>query len=269
MAIILTDGLVLLDGATPLNHPRVCYQTWTRGITPTVSSTASGFYAGALANSLTNEYWSPSSSVATIQYDFGQSRSIDYVAVGAHTLGTTASTVVVAYSIDDITYTDLPDFIAADNSAVVILFEAVDARYVRITITYAAAAPVVSVVYAGLSLAMQRAIYGGHSPVTLSRDTTAYSQVSASGQWLGRSTVRRGLKTSASFRHLTAAWCRSYLDPFAKSARNYPYFFGWNPSQFPAEVALCWSNSDITPTNMGIRDLMEVSFDINGFGATE
>lgn len=270
MSIVLGDDLVLLDGTSsahvPLNHARICYQTWTRGITPTVSGTAPGFYAGALGNSLTNEFFRPTTSPATISYDFGESKFVDYVAIGAHTLGDTSSTVLIEHSEDDVTYTALPDFIANDNRAMIVLFSQIQVRYLRITLSYDGAAPVIGIIYAGIALAMQRPIYGGHSPVTLSRNTDTYPQTSTSGQWLGRSIVNNGFRSSADFKNLTAAWYRAFFDPFVFSARRYPFFFAWNPMEFAQETALCWSNGNISPSNMGTRDLMQVSIDLNGYG---
>jgi hypothetical protein len=271
MAIVLGDGLVLTSGVSssdvPLNHPRVCYQTWTRGVSPVVSTTATGFYSGALSNSLTYERWQPSASPATVTYDFGETKMMDYLAIGSHSLGSTGTAVLIEYSDDDTTYSPLPDFVPGDNRAIIVFFAEIEARYLRLTLTYAGTAPTIAVIYAGVAMAMQRAMYGGHSPITMSRNTSTYPQTSTSGQWIGRSIVNNGLKSSASFQNLTAVWVRAYLDPFAYSARRYPYFFAWNPLQFRQEAALCWTNNDIIPTNMGKRDLMEVSFDLNGYGA--
>lgn len=270
MAIILTQNLVTafeLSPQLPLNHSRIGYQTWTRGVTPTVSGTAPGFFAGALANSLTNEYWKPASATtATVEYDFIATRIVDYIAIGAHTLGTDNSTIKIQHSADGVTYTTVTQFAAADNRAIMVLFTPVFARFVKITLTYTVA-PVISVIYAGVALTMERGLYGGHSPITLSRNTDTYPQTSTSGQWLGRSIVNNGFKSSASWKNLTAAWYREYFDPFVFEARRYPFFFAWNPLQWSEEVALCWANNNIQPSNMGVRDLMDVSIDLNGHGA--
>lgn len=271
MAIILTQNLVTIAGAyvppVPLNHSRIGYQTWTRSVIPAVSGTAPGFFAGALANSLTNEYWKPASTTtATVEYDFLQARAIDYIAIGAHTLGTDNTTIKIQYSQNGVGYGTVAEFVAQDNRAIMAIFDTVLARYVKITLTYTVA-PVIAVIYAGQALAMQRGLYGGHSPITMSRNTDTYPQTSTSGQWLGRSIVNNGFKSSASWKNLTAAWYREYFDPFVFSARRYPFFFAWNPLQWDQEVALCWANNNIQPSNMGIRDLMDVSIDLNGHGA--
>lgn len=272
MAIILTQNLVTVTGAVvpvvPLNHARIGYQTWTRGVTPSVTGTAPGFFAGALSNSLTYEYWKPAhATTSTIQYDFGEAKYTDYVGIGAHTLGDNATTVKIQYSQTGVGFGTVAEFTAEDNNAIMALFDGVLARYIRIVLTYTVA-PKIAVIYAGGVLAMQRGMYGGHSPITLSNTTDVYSQVSPTGQWLGRSIVGKGFKSSAAWKNLTSDWYREYFNPFVLSARQYPYFFAWNPLQFDDEVALCWSNNNIQPSNSGIRNLMDVSIDLNGHGAT-
>ena len=84
------------------------------------------------------------------------------------------------------------------------------------------------------------------------------------GQWLGRSIIRKGVTTSYQWRHLKAAWYRQYFDPFVKSARTTPFFIAWRPETYPNEVAYAWAKSDIRPSNMGIRDFMEVTLSVEG-----
>ena len=116
-----------------------------------------------------------------------------------------------------------------------------------------------------MALAMQRAIYAGHSPITLSRKTVKRPTKSEFGQWLGSSTIRHGLKTSFEWKNLKAAWYREYFDPFVKSARTKPFFIAWRPSKFPNEIAYAWTSNDIKPSNMGILDYMDVSMSVEGY----
>jgi hypothetical protein len=116
---------------------------------------------------------------------------------------------------------------------------------------------------------MQRGLYGGHSPINLSRVTVSRSNRSEGGQFLGRYIVRSGFKTSAEWGHLTASWYRENFDPFVESATQYPFFFAWRPETFPDEVAYCWTDGDIQPANMGIKTLMSVGININAAGEYE
>jgi hypothetical protein len=116
----------------------------------------------------------------------------------------------------------------------------------------------------GQALTMQRRIYQGHTPLTLSRDTELSNNVSEGGQYLGRSIIRKGASTSAQWTHLNASWYRANFDPFVKSARTNPFFIGWRPLQYPNELGFVWTDSDIAPQNTGPRDFMSVGVNFRG-----
>jgi hypothetical protein len=83
------------------------------------------------------------------------------------------------------------------------------------------------------------------------------------GQWLGRSIIRGGSAGSWSWRHLKADWYRTYFDPFVESARTQPFFIAWRPETYPV-AAYCWTEGDITPSNMGVKDFMQVTLEAEG-----
>jgi hypothetical protein len=102
----------------------------------------------------------------------------------------------------------------------------------------------------------------------MSRETVLGHQMSRGGHFLGSHFRRHGLSSAAQFQQLTAAWVRSMFDPFIKSARQYPYFFAWNPLEFPLEVGYVWTDKDIVPSYSGQLDLMDVSWSMQGTGST-
>lgn len=158
------------------------------------------------------------------------------------------------------------EILPADNAPIMFLDALRSARYAQVKLTGSGAMPRFAVFYAGRVLAMQRMIYGGHQPVTLSRQTQLKQPISRGGQFLGQSYRRLGVATSAAFKFLTAAWYRANFDPFVEEARKQPFFFAWRPQSFPLEIGYMWCADDIAPSNMGQRDLMEVSFKMTGIG---
>jgi hypothetical protein len=54
------------------------------------------------------------------------------------------------------------------------------------------------------------------------------------------------------------------FDPFVEQARSYPFFFAWRPQGYADSVGYVWTNTDITPSTMGIRSRLEVSFAMEG-----
>ncbi len=222
----------------------------------------------------TGEAWAPTALPATWELDLGQARDVDYVGVAGHTIGSESCSILVETSTGS-TAGSPPaqvwdqfseDAAPADDAPLLFLDDSRVARYIRITISGLGDAPRLAVVYVGEVLAMERPIYGGHGPVPLSRDTVLHQSLSRGGQFLGQGFRRNGVVGTAAFNHLTAAWYRENFDPFVKSARRFPFFWAWRPETFPLEVAYAWCDADIRPSNMGVRDFMQVSFNMQGIG---
>lgn len=267
--IVVSPSLVaqsnIVDGrGYPLNHARIGYQTLTRGAVITASSEDAMWPASALGNGLTYERWKPTSVPAWVQFDAGQPVECDYFGLAAHNLGTVGAVFAVQYSDDGSSWSTVEAVQPADDKPVMLLFEPITARYWRITLTEAVG--FIGVAYIGRVLEMQRGMYGGHSPGTLSRRTEILPNRSESGQFLGRSIIRQGLATSFDWSNLTARWYRDWFDPFVEAARRYPFFIAWNPLRFPDEVLYGWCNEDIQPTNQGRRDFMSVGFSVEAIG---
>ena len=268
MSVIIDNNLILSPppDIQPLRHSRIGYKTWTRGRAPsdvTASSEASGFPADAPLRPDTYERWRPSSTSSTWEIDLGTARPVSYVGIGAHTIGTSGAAITVEYSDDAETWDEFGEFAPGDNKAIMFLAEEVEARYWRLSLE--GGAPEIGVIYIGPVLAMERPIYGGHSPITLSRQTTLQQSKSRGGQFLGQQFRRKGLTGDANYTNLSPDWYRSEFDPFVKEARRFPFFFAWRPTSYPEEVAYVWTDGDIQPTNSGTRNFMDVSFSMVGF----
>lgn len=245
--------------ADPLSHARIGYSTITRNATVTASSSAPGFPASAIKHPLTYERWMPSTAPATLTIDAGALVTADYVGIAAHTVGSTGGAITISYSENGTDWTDVLQASPSSDNAIMALFEPVLAQYWRIQISRVAE---IGVVYIGRALTMQRCMYGGHSPGTLSRQTEIEPSRSVTGQFLGRSIVRQGFATSYQWANLSADWYRANFDPFVESALRNPFFIAWYPEKFPDEVLYAWCNDDISPMNQGQRDLMSVGFNV-------
>lgn len=247
----------------PLNHSRIGHQTYTRGGSAVASSAETNFPADAPLNELTYEYWRPTALPADWTLDAGSSVSANYVGIASHTLK--GNTITIQGSNDNSTYTDIDSLIATDNSQIMFLFAPVSYRYWRLHIV-GSTIPSVGVVYVGTTLDMLRPYYAGITPISLSNDVVIRPNRSDGGQWLGRSVIRSGSSMSAEFKNLDNAWVRTSFKDFMNDAISYPFFFAWRPDNYPEDVGYVWVTESIKPSNMGIRDLMQVSFSMNGLG---
>ena len=242
-----------------LNHARIGYQNLAFGLTPTASSAAAGHPAIAATYPTTFEFWTPTALPATWTVDLGSARIVDYLGMVGDMNG---CTVALQSSTNNSTWTTRETRTGLTNRINLFLISPITARYWRLSITVAI--PRLAVAYIGQALAMQRKIYQGHTPLTLSRDTELSNNMSEGGQYLGRSIIRKGASTSADWKNLRAAWYRANFDPFVKSAREYPFFIGWRPEQYPSELGFVWTGGDIAPDNSGPRDFMSVGMSFRG-----
>ena len=264
MPVILSPSIVQNGAAVPLSHARIGWRTLTRDATLTFTGgAAEGFPADAVQRATTWERWKPASLPASLTFDAGSGVTADYLGIAAHTLGSSANTVTLEYSADAVTWAEVETLNPGSDEPVMLLFGDIAARYWRLTVS-GASVPVIGVVYIGEVLAMERRIYGGHKPVTLSRETEVRPNRSEKGQFLGRYIKRQGYATGYEWDNLTPDWYRVEFDPFVAAARTYPFFISWYPLKYANEVAFGWTTTrDIQPSNTGTGEgLMQVGFNI-------
>lgn len=277
--VVFTNAYLasLLATATPLTHARIGYQTWLRDLDAddvVASSAAEGAPADAILRPGHDEFWEPTALPATLVFDLGTGRDVDYAGIAGHTLGSSGCAVMVETS--DGSFTGSPSeqvwvvigsgTAPGNDDPLVFLGGSRVCRYVRMTITGGSVMPRICVLYAGVALAMPRPIYGGHTPMNLARNTELYRGLSKGGQFLAQSFRSNGTTGSASWKHLEPDWYRTYFDPFVQAARSYPFFFAWRPASYPREAGYAWCPEDIKPSNMGVRQLMQVGFSMQGEG---
>ena len=264
----ISKNLALPSGSTlppfPLKHPRIGYKSIATRDNVIASTAAAGFPAEGAVNSLTYESWKPETLPATWTVDAGEAVDADYVGIGSHSFATDRCDIQVQYSLDDVNWITFKEYAPATGDALMFVSDTtITARYWRINID-GAEPPTVGVIYIGEALAMQRPIYGGHAPITLNRTSKTIGNMSDGGNILGVTKIRKGNKSNYEFKNLTAQWYRDFFDPFAKIMTVRGYFIAWNPAEFPFEVGYGISKKEVSPSNQGQRDLMEVSFSLEG-----
>lgn len=268
MAVVFSDALVLQIDTTPELSGKFARIAWDKEepLTTQASSEVFPAYRKESANNeLTYSAWKPLTGDDEFWgVIFQEAKTINYCGIAAHTLADVGASVKVQYF--DEGWIDIAgaEVLPTDNRPILFLFEDILDSSFRILISGGNEAPRIGVIQFGRTLTMQRGIYGGHTPITLSRDTVVRPNVSEAGQWLGRSIVRAGSSTEFSWQHLTAPWYRQNFEPFVEHARTKPFFIAWRPSQYPDEVGYVWTEQDIKPSNMGIINFMDVSMTVRG-----
>lgn len=125
---------------------------------------------------------------------------------------------------------------------------------------------VVSNITVGKSMEFEKCIMKSYAPLDYNRATEFMTNESGTGQFMGRSIVRRNHESSVSFDLMSAAWVRSTFQPFVRHARTKPYFFAWNYDDYPNEVNYVWTDEDIGVSYTGDRDKMSASWKMRGLG---
>lgn len=260
MIILGTGGYALSDGTVAhISHQGL----WRTGGTVTASSTATGYDADNADTLYTYERWSPASLPATWEYDFGTSRNFDCVVIGAHTMGTNGNTLQIQ-RYDSGAWTNIATQTNITSDAPIMAFFtlATDTRF-RIRITNGTP-PTIGIIKASRFLKMERPMYGGHSPLDLSRRPILQQNNSGTGEWLGRSRIGSMFATSFAWDYMTADWVRTNWPGFQEAIEIAPFFIAWRPSSFD-EVGLCYCNEAPIPSNMGVKDYMSVSMNVEAY----
>lgn len=261
--IVVTNPSTVEAESYPLTHARIGWHRYDGSVS--ASSAAAGFPASAAKSMNTYEFWKPDTIPAWWKIDLGSAKPVDYCGIAVHDW--VSNDVTIQYSVNNSDWTSINSAADIPDSApLLFLFPTVTARYWRV---YAEGSRigVVAHIRFGKIMPMMRPFFAGHTPVTLSRQTVIQPNVSERGQFLGRSAIRSGVQTSAEWSHLDPNWYRANFDPFVQAARTDTFFFAWRPAPgSPSEndVAYCWTNDDIAPSNMGIRNLMQVGFSMSG-----
>lgn len=253
------------------NFANILYDNLVTTSNITGSSSAAGFPATNAANGLTTHFWKPTALPATLEVDFGVATDIDAFGIAAHDLATQECEIDFQ-SWNGSSWDTDETVTPSDNKAIMSVYsstQTTQTKY-RISIDRVGGSsisdmPVIGVFSVGEVMVMERMLYGGHNPVTLSRTTTQTTNETEGGQFAGRSNIRQGVATSYEWRNLTPAWMRSTFDAFIVAARDKPFFIQWRPTEYPLEVGYVWTTGDIRPVNNGTAGLMDVSMNVRGY----
>lgn len=117
----------------------------------------------------------------------------------------------------------------------------------------------------GQRLEFERPIIRTHDPLPLNRTTEYQTNLSGSGQFLGRSISRRGVATSVDIPMMSREFARGPFQEFVEHAQRYPYYFSWNEALYPGDAGYVWTDEDIQTGYSGDGSLMSASWNMRGF----
>lgn len=263
MAVIFEAGYTPGVSDEPATHAKIAHAgNWFAGGTISASTTDADYFETAPDTSQTFQKWKPAAMPASWETDLGAAQDVDYCCIAAHSMGTDATTLTVEYWDGAAWQAVIPATLIDDNSHIMCIFTSVNAQRWRVYLT-GAAEPDIGVIRFGAALQMPRPIYGGHAPIDFNRNTTMQANRSETGEFLGRSVLRTSLATAFAWRHITAQWVRDNWGDTQINFERDAFFAAWRPETW-GEVGYCQTSEASTPSNMGIRDLMEVTLTVEG-----
>ena len=273
--VVISSSLVIAPGVDGLtaNNPIIGYLTEGEF---SATSEADDFPVTNLQNPSTYLKWmAEDASPQGDQYltiIFESANDVDYIGIAAHNFGSGRMPVSVEYLDDTVSPTSWTELIApvlmANDGPILFRFTPAPFAALRVRIQPSMNAipdtPFAAVMYVGKLLILQRRIYVGHTPAPYGRELGIANHRSIAGNFLGRIVLRQTVKTSVDMDNLTPLWYRENFEPFLRAAQEIPFFFGWRPGDYPAEIGYVWLTDDPQPVNQAPNGLMQISFSMEG-----
>lgn len=255
----------------PLNHPVLCWQNVAQAANVSTTTEEVDYPASHLANPSTNLSWMGIvASPAVDEYitvTLAGEEPIDYVAVARHNFGSAGIAASVEVLLSGSSPDDWDEVVApitpTDDAPLILRFVSQEGspfpiEALRLRLQPGSEAPEAAVLFVGKSLVFERGVIGDFTPLPMGRIANVVTGRSEMGDFLGRIVTGSHLESSARFAQLTPTWVREYLDPFLAVQHEQPFFFAWQPEDFPSEVGFAWLRGDPRP-----------SFDADGFVAID
>jgi len=266
MSVATEAGYTWTDG----KHARLLHAGNSFDIDTITATADTGSTADLVDNGLTRDRWLPFASAsaaqaASLRLDLVSPAAGTCFAIGAHNLGTTATSIAFEHDSNaDDTFTVIGTHAPTDDSPILFFFDAITSGRWRITLT-SDGLPEVGVVRIGNALTFERPFYAGFTPARMNRATDVIGNLSRTGELLGRSIKRTVLSEGYQWQNLTYAWVRANLDGPAgviQSLEANSAFMAWRPEVATQDVSYIMRASTGAPMSMGMRDLW--SFDMSG-----
>lgn len=242
-----------------MSAPRVLFDNYITETNVTADTHVGDRDIYGAVNTLTYEYWEFDADTGTVDIEY--TGTVDSLGLVIENM--LNCTVSVYYSADDITYNlaDARQFLR--NGAYLISFAPVSGNYFRIVFEKAVASSgIVRNLMLGEYTEFERCLMRTHAPISYNRQTEYIGNQSGTGQFLGRSSRRKGYANGFQFDMIGSSWARNQFQQFVENAQDKAYYIAWNPASYPDECALGWTDEDIGVSYTGDAALMQAKWNM-------
>ena len=207
---------------TPNNRPVIGWENVLQTASFSSTGARTGSPAAAARSYQTYEGWGPPSGVGRLTATFSTT-AVGYV--GALVLGASSGARAQLYTSSGSTWTAQGWGIPGQGALIWAIPEG-SRNGVRVEMYGGGGNARIVNLMAGPRLELERSLYVGHSPATLSRVVTKAGSISESGQYLGQIKRRVALSSGVSVQNLSPRFVREQLMPFFE-ADTQPHYFAW------------------------------------------
>lgn len=258
--VILPSGVSLPD------NPRIGYDSLVTAGSLSSDEENSDFPISNLENDASYPPWKGETTGAqTITLSLSGAQAVDYIGLARHNFGTAGITYTLQHSNSSGgPWTNIVNASPTDDRPILHQFTETTDQFFRLSLSGGSAVPELAVWFIGQILVVERRIYVGHSPVTLSPQRRVSTGRSENGQFLGRIRRATTYRSRISLQNLDADWYRNNLDPFVQIVDNQAFFWAWRPDSFSDEVAYCWADEEPQPANQRSNGMMQWDLAVQG-----
>lgn len=269
--IYISNDLFLtgaIDNYANENNPIIGYHSVLQSSdfsqSGTVSAISQTFPVANLWSPDTSSVWKGEEDEdATLVFANGNNETVDYFAIAKHNLYSAKYTFVLQYESGGSWFDIQPERLVSNDNAILVYFDAVSYSQFRVVIgstTGSTGNPILAHVKLGRALVLQRRIFSGHKPATLSPMVKKTTYGSESGQYLGQVVHRSYYKSECQQENNSPQFIRDKIVPFINHCNGHTeiegaapstFFFSWRPGTYPDEVIYGWTDDNINPEIQG------------------
>ena len=271
MSIVVNQGGNWVQGSSYIGYDNL----YLRSDAVVVESAADAGFPGANAVSwlTTGGGWQVTGAGdKTLAVTLDAVTNVDSYGIYKHNLGTLGLTIKLQTSIDGAVWTDVTGSVKTpidDTALFFVAVTSVSSRFIRLHIAglLAGETLILAQAFVSASLRVFNPPEPGWVPPNIALDNKYLNTQSEGGDFMGRTFIRKGGKTSFMVSIADAAWIRSDWLPFMLEAEKHPFYHAWDTVSFPNEVAFCYTDGAVSkPQYVNPRFM---SFDLKFFALLE
>lgn len=241
--------------------PYFCYNNLLRGVTVVSEATLANFTLVKGTDGRTSsQVGMASGATRDIIVDFASAQTFTHFALANHNLSGT--TVTLAGSSDNSTYTTVATISVANNYVQTHEFASATYRYLRLRFADHTANIYASDIFVGTALALPYGLPFGFVPPEQSDQDAIDVNMTGNGAIAGISVTRKPRQCKVQMQDYDSSWFESNWAAFVASLKLYPAYFLWAPAKRAMYFVIDGKVGDLPYTN---HTRQSITLSIEGF----